>query len=83
LHGGQIIKIKESQFSDIRTQEAGWYDKILKLGEIDAIEVKTFRRYWKGEIHEPSEDYLSIIKDWLKENTTWKDSEINVYLGNF
>lgn len=40
---GKIYKITCDQFKDIQKQEGdSWYDKILCLGEVDGIPVKTF-----------------------------------------
>ncbi|MBC7349637.1 MAG: hypothetical protein H5U05_06665 [Candidatus Aminicenantes bacterium] len=79
----RLWKIKESQFYCIVSQEGGWYNKFLDLGEKEGITVKTFTGCWENELYDPSEDYLSLIKRGLKETTGWTDEKIDNYIGKF
>jgi len=53
------------------------------LGEKDGLTIKTFTGCWMNEINLPSEEYLDIIKNGLKETTGWMDQEIENYLHKF
>jgi len=80
----KLWKITEEQFECVHEQEGkGWYCEILILGEKDGLIVKTFTGCWMDEINLPSEEYLDIIKNGLKETTGWMDQEIENYLHKF
>lgn len=79
----RLWKISEQQFQDIKTQEGGWYNKILSLGAIDGFEIKTITGCYENEKQRPSDDYLNIIKAGLKEKTKWDDESIERYLAKF
>jgi hypothetical protein len=80
----RLWKVSEQQFEDIKEQEGQiWYNVELELGEKDSLIIKTITGCWGSEITEPSEEYLSVIKEGLKETTGWSDDKIEEYLRKF
>lgn len=80
----RLWMVSEFQFEDIHAQEGKcWYNIILNLGCIDGLEVKTFTGYWIKEINPPSNEYLKVIEEGLKETTRWPLDEIRKYLNKF
>ncbi len=80
----RLWKVSEQQFKDIKEQEGQtWYNVELELGEKDGLIIKTITGYWESEINKPSEEYLNVIKEGLKETTKWSDDKIEQYLRKF
>ncbi|MDI6846292.1 MAG: hypothetical protein QME28_09170 [Candidatus Saccharicenans sp.] len=79
----RLWKIRECQFHEVKSQEGSFYNKILDLGEKDGYGIFTLTGCWEQEIEAPSESYLKVISDGLKETTGWTDNEINAYLARF
>lgn len=80
----RLWRITEDQFMDVHEQEGKeWYYVILDLGKKDGLEIKTITGCWENEKNKPSESYLEIIKQGLKETTGWSNDEIEKYLKKF
>jgi len=79
----RLWKIKESQFREIKSQEGRFYNKTVELGEKEGYKIFTFTGCWEQEIEDPSESYLEVILNGLKEATGWADHEIKTYLARF
>ena len=85
----RLWEVSEMQFEDIWKQENsaktleeaknGWYGRIITLGEIDGLEIKTFTGDWLDEKNPPSAKYLEIVKEGLLETTRWSRKEIETY----
>ncbi len=80
----RLWKVSEQQFEDIKKQEGKtWYNVELELGEKEGLIIKTITGCWKTEINKPSEEYLNVIRQGLKETTEWSDDKIEEYLRKF
>jgi hypothetical protein len=80
----RLWKINESQLKDIHRQEGkGFYPKKIHLGYKENIEIYTITGCWLKETNEPSNEYLEIIKNGIKETTNWSDEKIEEYLSKF
>ncbi len=80
----RLWKVSEQQFEDIKKQEGPtWYNVELELGEKDGLIIKTITGCWETEINKPSDDYLNVIKEGLKETTKWSDDKIEEYIRKF
>lgn len=80
----RLWRVSEIQFEDVKEGEGRqWYNKELLLGKKDGLEIKTVTGNWESEKNEPSQKYLQVIKDGLKETTRWEDSKIEEYLSKF
>ncbi len=80
----RLWKVSEQQFEEIKKQEGQtWYNVELELGEKDGLIIKTITGCWKTEINKPSEEYLNVIRQGLKETTGWSDDKIEEYLRKF
>ncbi|MEN2777377.1 hypothetical protein ABCY62_20355 [Acetivibrio clariflavus] len=79
---GKIYKITYDQFMDIQKQEGeSWYDKILCLGEVDGIPVKTFTHSFVVYERKPCVKYINVIRLGLKETyPEMSDEEIEQYI---
>ncbi len=74
-------KLTEGQFEYLWEQESKeWYPKKIYLGEISSLEIYTTPVCWENEINPPSESYLKVIKEGLKETTGWDEREVGEYL---
>ncbi len=79
----RLWKVSQQQFEDIKKQEGRWYDVELELGEKDGFIIKTITGCWKTEINKPSEEYLNVIRQGLKETKGWSEGKIEEYLRKF
>ncbi len=80
----RLWEIEEDQFDEIWEQEGkSWYHMKIYLGEKDGIKIYTITGCWLDEINPPSESYLQVIKDGLKETTNWDNDKIERYLKKF
>jgi hypothetical protein len=79
---GVAYLITSGQFEDIQKAEgATWYDWILELSAVDGIPARTITNHRKLPLNEPSEKYLSVLAEGLKENYVYlRDEEIDEYL---
>ena len=84
---GKIYKIKMSQYKGILNQEhkCTLYDTRILIDYIDSIPVFTFTAENKlvNELNEPSNKYVEVIKNGLKDlDYGLTDEELNSYLSN-
>lgn len=82
---GKIYKITCDQFKDIQKQEGdSWYNKILCLGEVDGIPVKTFTHSCVVDERKPCDKYINVIMLGLKETyPKMPDEEIEQYIKRY
>ena len=65
---GRIYLITEDQFRSINKIEGPtWYDKILDLGTVDGVPVKTFTHSTTFPRRMPSQGYLEVVKEGIRE----------------
>lgn len=65
---GRVYKITRKQFDDIQKMEGKNYQKKIKLGDLDNLQVMTFTSSnVRTDLKEASNKYLEVIKTGLKE----------------
>lgn len=79
---GRMFLITEEQLKEVQSQEGlGWYNKLVDLGFEEGIPVKTFTHSTVFNINQPSQKYLSIIKEGLLETyPSMPDRQISSYI---
>lgn len=76
----RLWKISLQQFVDLMSQEGGWYNKVLCIGNLYGLDVLTITGDYLKEQNPPSQKYIEIIKKGLKETTNWEDNKILAYI---
>lgn len=80
----RLWKITDEQFSQIHRQEGKeWYSKILPLGYANEIKIMTITGDHFNERNQPSENYLDVIRQGLKETMGWSINQCDEYLSRF
>jgi hypothetical protein len=80
----RLWEITEEQFECVWEQEGkGFYKEPLILGEIEGIKIYSLTWNWEDEKNPPSEKYLKIIIQGLKETTGWPDKQVDEYIKRF
>jgi len=79
----KLWKMKREQYECVKSQEGRSYAKEIKLGTLDGLEILTFTSKEKLNYNPPSKLYLDVLKEGLKETTSWTDEEIDKYWEKF
>lgn len=80
----RLWKITDEQFSQIHRQEGKkWYSKILPLGYANEIKIMTITGDHFNERNQPSEHYIDVIRQGLKQTMDWSTDQCNEYLLRF
>ena len=81
---GRMYLITEEQFEDISRQEGheeDWYNQSLSLGDYNGIEIVTITNKNTRPYHDPSDNYLGVIRMGIKETyPDMSDFEVMKYL---
>jgi len=80
----RLWEITEEQFKCIWKQEGDkFYTEPLFLCEKEGLKIYSLTGNWEDEKNLPSEKYLKIIKQGLKETTGWSDKQVDEYIKKF
>lgn len=79
---GRMFLITEEQFKEVQSQEGpSWYNKVIDLGIEEGVPIKTFTHSTRFPSKEPSQNYVSVVREGLSETYPSKTTqEINDYL---
>jgi len=64
---GRAYLITEGQFCDVHKQEGALYDLVIELGTYEGCPIKTFTSSVRREYNPPSEKYLRVITQGMRE----------------
>lgn len=82
---GKAYLITKKQYQDLRTLEGRsnmWYNKEVELGEYKGIKVKTITNNSNHKRNKPSNLYLQVIREGLREGLRLDIRQVNKYLDN-
>jgi len=67
---GRMYLVTEEQFCEIQSQEGcgiNWYNTVLPLGDSNGWPIKTFTNNVRRPDNKPSQSYLQVILDGMRE----------------